>query len=121
MMISCPRCHQSIDSQAVRCPYCSTVLKAYGHPGIPLHQAEEGRYLCDSCVYHEDDSCNFPQRPYATSCTLYRDKSEPVVGELKSPLYPASFWGRFKTWCRRNRGWLLLLGLIVVSVLLALG
>jgi hypothetical protein len=38
-MPNCPRCHQSINPQAVTCPYCRTPLKAYGHPGIPLHRA----------------------------------------------------------------------------------
>lgn len=61
----CPRCHQSIDSQAVACPYCRIEIKAFGHPGIPLHRAEGTSFLCNSCTYHADDSCNFPQRPYA--------------------------------------------------------
>jgi hypothetical protein len=119
-MATCPRCHQLIDSQAVRCPNCFTILKAYGHPGIGLHQATGETFLCDSCRYHEDDSCTFPQRPYAKTCTLYRDRSEPVIAEFKSSLYPSSAWGRIKTWCRRNRGWLLLFGLIIVSIVIAL-
>lgn len=119
-MATCPRCHQPIDSQAVRCPNCFAVLKAYGHPGIPLHQASKDTYLCDSCRYHEDDTCTFPQRPYAKTCTLYRDRSELTELEFKSPLYPSSPWSQFTTWCRRNRGLLLLLGLIAISVLFAL-
>jgi hypothetical protein len=119
-MATCPCCHQSIDSQAVRCPHCFATLKAYGHPGIPLHQATGNTFLCDSCRYHEDDSCTFPERPYAKTCTLYRDKSELIVKEVRSPLYPASPWGQLKTWCRRNRGLLLLLGSIGLSIAIAL-
>ncbi|NJL90883.1 MAG: zinc ribbon domain-containing protein [Coleofasciculaceae cyanobacterium SM2_1_6] len=73
-MPQCPQCHQPIDSQAVICPHCRTPLKAYGHPGIPLHRSTKGTYLCDSCTYHADDSCNYPQRPYAQECTLYDDQ-----------------------------------------------
>ena len=57
-MPHCPRCNQLIDSQAVTCPHCKNQLKAFGHPGIPLHQAEANTYLCDRCIYHQDDSCN---------------------------------------------------------------
>jgi hypothetical protein len=119
-MATCPRCHQPIDSQAIRCPHCTTVLKAFGHPGIPLYQTTGETFLCDSCRYHEDDSCTFPQRPYAKTCTLYRDKSEPIIADRVAPLYPASPWGRLKTWGRRNRGLLLLVGLIVFSLAIAL-
>jgi hypothetical protein len=119
-MATCPRCHQTIDSQAIRCPYCTTALKAFGHPGIPLYQTTGETFLCDSCRYHEDDSCTFPQRPYAKTCTLYRDRSEPIIFESVAPLYPTSSWGRFKTWCRRNRSLLLLVGLIALSVAIAL-
>ncbi|OKH24783.1 zinc ribbon domain-containing protein [Hydrococcus rivularis NIES-593] len=119
-MTTCPRCHQSVDAKAVRCPHCFAVLKAYGHPGIPLYQATGKTFLCDSCRYHEDDTCTFPQRPYAKTCTMYRDKSEPVEAELKFPLYPSDMWGRFKTWCRTNKGLLLLIGLIGISILVAI-
>ncbi|MEA5513598.1 zinc ribbon domain-containing protein, partial [Nodularia sp. UHCC 0506] len=74
--ISCPTCHQLVDNQAITCPYCRTTLKAYGHPGIPLHRATGKEFLCDSCTYHADDTCNFPQRPYAKDCTLYENIEE---------------------------------------------
>jgi Double zinc ribbon len=54
-MITCPRCQQEVDSQALQCPYCRNLLKAYGHPGMTLHQAIDGQSLCDRCVYNADD------------------------------------------------------------------
>jgi hypothetical protein len=83
-MITCPRCQHKVDSQALRCPYCANILKAYGHPGMTLHQAVTGEFLCQTCLYHGDDSCNFPQRPYATSCTLY--KNSQIIAEKIPPL-----------------------------------
>ncbi|MBD2100899.1 zinc ribbon domain-containing protein [Leptolyngbya sp. FACHB-261] len=73
-MLECPRCHQPVSSTDVTCPVCSETLKAHGHPGMPLHRAERGAFLCDTCVYQADDSCTFPQRPQALSCTLYRSQ-----------------------------------------------
>lgn len=73
---TCPRCKKTVNSQAVTCPFCRTQLKAYGHPGIPLHRAAEDEYLCDSCTYNADDTCNYPKRPYATECTLYQNLEE---------------------------------------------
>jgi hypothetical protein len=119
-MSTCPRCHQPVEAQAVRCPHCFRALKAYGHPGIPLHQATGDTFLCDSCRYHEDNTCTFPQRPYAKTCTLYRDRSESLGNESHFSLYPSSSWGRFKRWCRSHQGWLLLFGSIAISVLIAL-
>jgi len=40
----CHRCHQSVDAQAVSCPYCRTPLKAYGHRAFPLHRAAGEEY-----------------------------------------------------------------------------
>ncbi|WP_013323278.1 hypothetical protein [Gloeothece verrucosa] len=114
-MATCPRCHQLVDKQAVRCPYCQNELKAFGHPGIPLYQAAKDSYLCESCLYHEDDSCNFPQRPYAQTCTLYQNKNEPLIAQLPQP----SFSTRVRFWVRKNWGLILLMGLIVISVALA--
>ncbi|HAC65811.1 MAG TPA: zinc ribbon domain-containing protein, partial [Cyanothece sp. UBA12306] len=62
-MSICPHCSQRIDSQAIYCTYCHKPLKAYGHPGIPLYQASDAEFLCDRCLYHEDDTCTYPQRP----------------------------------------------------------
>ncbi|HIK16071.1 MAG TPA: zinc ribbon domain-containing protein [Leptolyngbyaceae cyanobacterium M33_DOE_097] len=114
-MPECPRCHQSVSTQAVTCPYCRTPLKAYGHPGIPLHRADKNEYLCATCVYDDDNTCTFPQRPYAKECTLYCDRNRPV--ETK-PTYTRSFL--LKSWLRRNSGWFLLAALILLSLLWAI-
>lgn len=113
-MPTCPRCHQAVDSQAIACPYCRTALKAHGHPGIPLYRAEGTGYLCETCTYHEDDTCNFPQRPYAKECTLYHDHLQPLV-----TVSPRAKKGQGLT-LRGNEGWLILAGLLGVSLLIAL-
>jgi hypothetical protein len=114
-MPSCPRCHQSVDSQSIACPYCRTPLKAYGHPGIPLYRAEGEAYLCDTCTYHEDDTCNYPQRPYAQECTLYHNRLQPVA-----KIQRGSKQANLPLWLSGNEGWLVLAGLAGVSLLIAL-
>lgn len=117
-MLNCPRCHQSVDAQAVTCPYCRTPLKAYGHPGIPLHRAAGEESLCESCTYHADDTCTFPQRPYARECTLYQDVSK---SQLEVPRRDAgSLAIAVRSWLRRHQVWLILLGLLLVSFIIAL-
>jgi Double zinc ribbon len=116
---TCPRCHQPIKSQAVTCPYCRTELKAYGHPGIPVHRATGNEYLCDSCTYHVDNSCNFPQRPFAKECTLYQNVEE-VKLELQQQQQARSFGAAMSNWMRRNQALLLLLGLLLICFLIAL-
>ncbi|MBW4497362.1 MAG: zinc ribbon domain-containing protein [Oscillatoria princeps RMCB-10] len=118
-MPECPKCHQPTDSLAIACPYCRTELKAYGHPGIPLYRSSSEEFLCDSCIYHEDGTCNFPQRPYAKTCTLYHNKSQPLV-ELPASCYRPSLLQLVKAWCRRNPAVLILVGLGAISFLLAL-
>lgn len=113
-MPNCPRCHQSVDTQAISCPYCRTQLKAYGHPGIPLHRASKEAYLCDSCTYHADDTCTFPQRPYAKECTLYQDLDQVQT----QPRYTRN--GNLTNWIKRHQFWLLLLGLLFLSFLIVL-
>ncbi|MDF5708961.1 MAG: zinc ribbon domain-containing protein [Nostoc sp. S4] len=117
--VSCPRCHQLIDSQALSCPYCRTTLKAYGHPGIPLHRATGDEYLCDTCTYHADDTCNFPQRPYAKDCTLYQSIAQTKL-DLEQQRYSKSFMVTMKTWLKRNQALLLLLGLLLVCLFFSL-
>ncbi|MEH2235793.1 zinc ribbon domain-containing protein [Nostoc sp.] len=114
--VSCPRCHQLVDSQAISCPYCRTTLKAYGHPGIPLHRATGDGYLCDTCTYHADDTCNFPQRPYAKNCTLYQNIEETKL-EFQQQRYTKGFAVTVKTWVKRNQALLLLLALLLVCLL----
>jgi len=78
-MPDCPRCHQPVDARAIACAHCKTPLKAFGHPGIPLYRSQPEEFLCTTCIYHEDDTCNYPQRPFAKECTLYHDRAEPLV------------------------------------------
>lgn len=115
-MPACPRCQQFVDAQALACPTCRLTLKAHGHPGIDLFRAEGEEYLCQSCTYHEDDTCNFPQRPYARECTLYRNRSaEATIA------YKPSRQFALKSWLRRNTTLLIIVGLILISLLIALG
>ena len=115
-MPNCPRCHQLVKSQAIICPHCQMELKAYGHPGITLHRATGDVPLCDSCIYHEDDTCTFPKRPYAKECTLYQDRA--VKDLYQKPQQNSSL--SLRLWLQRNLIWLVLVGLIVVSFILAL-
>ncbi|MBD2388047.1 zinc ribbon domain-containing protein [Cylindrospermum sp. FACHB-282] len=117
--VSCSRCHQLIDSQAITCPNCRITLKAYGHPGIPLHRATKDGYLCNSCTYHFDDTCNFPQRPYAKDCTLYQNIEETKL-ELQQQRHASSFGATVKTWLKHHQALLLLLALLLVCLLIAL-
>jgi hypothetical protein len=116
---TCPRCHQPINSQIVNCPYCRTELKAFGHPGIPLHRARGEDYLCDSCTYHVDDSCNFPKRPHAQECTLYESFSEREL-ELQQQIQAQSFGVTVRNWVNRHQGLLLVLGLLLICFAIAL-
>jgi len=118
-MPDCPRCSQPVDLSAIACPHCQTPLKAYGHPGIPLHRATGGEFLCSTCLYHADDTCNFPQRPLAKDCTLYYDRSQPILAPT-NPYLSGGWPPSLKNWCQRHIFWLFLLGLIVVSLLLSL-
>lgn len=120
-MPQCPQCNNSIDESALRCPHCYATLKAYGHPGIPLYQAAEATFLCNSCLYHEDDSCTYPQRPRAQTCTMYCDRSQPPPGSVNSTAYPSpSGLARLRFWCIRHRGALILLAIVLVSLWIAL-
>lgn len=118
-MPSCPKCQQLVDSQAIICPHCNNPLKAFGHPGIPLYQAEDDRYLCDRCTYHWDDTCNFPQRPYAKKCTLFHDKTTPLVPKTESPVSQLG-WRGLKNWLYRYRGAIAIALLVLCSIILAL-
>ena len=117
--MNCSKCDRIVDSQAIKCPYCNNPLKGFGHPGIPLYQAETGTSLCDTCYYQKDDSCNYPQRPYASSCTMFHDADTPLVVETPKFKSPGGIRS-FKLWCSRNRGLLMIFGLIVISVVLVI-
>lgn len=111
----CPRCAKAISDEALSCPHCTLPLKAHGHPGMTLHRAEGSVPLCDTCVYDADDSCNFPKRPKATSCTLYQDIShtnKAVASALKAT-YRIPWWRKYSLW-------LALAGLFGISLLVAL-
>ena len=118
-MSNCPKCDRLVEIQAVKCPYCGNPLKGFGHPGIPLYQAESGTSLCDRCYYHQDDSCNYPQRPLASSCTMFHDADTPLVSD-DSPVNNSGGVVGLKLWCDRNRGLLFVFGLLVLSVVLVL-
>ncbi|ELS01912.1 hypothetical protein Xen7305DRAFT_00016190 [Xenococcus sp. PCC 7305] len=118
-MSKCPRCNQSVKLEALVCPYCKNPLKAFGHAGIPLYQATDESFLCDRCFYLEDDSCNYPQRPYAKSCTMFHDKEKPLVEEpISSPA--RGFISEIKFWLGQHQGLSIILILILISVLLTI-
>jgi len=108
-----------VGDQAISCPHCDMPLKAFGHPGIPLYQSNDGVSLCDRCIYDQDDTCNFPNRPHALSCTLFHDYDKSLVPEQFIPRSQKG-WSGFKYWLFRYRGLLAIILLIVMSILLAL-
>jgi hypothetical protein len=118
-MENCPHCHKFISSKVVNCPHCGTTLKAYGHPGITLHRAIADNFLCQTCIYHADDTCNFPQRPHAKECTLYQDMSQSQLETDPIYLPRRSILELCKRWYQQNPVLLALLVLIAVSLLLA--
>ncbi|MBD2020774.1 zinc ribbon domain-containing protein [Leptolyngbya sp. FACHB-36] len=114
-MPDCPRCHQSVDTTAITCPYCRTALKAHGHPGMTLYRATGAEPLCLTCTYHADDSCTFPKRPDAMDCTLYHDRAQPQTPARSNYVRNVTL----KSWFRRNLTWFVLLGLVLISLLVA--
>jgi hypothetical protein len=118
-MQNCPKCHQSVSSSAVTCPHCRTMLKAYGHPGITLHRAVGDIPLCDSCTYHADDTCNFPQRPLAQECTLYDDMNQRQLEREQVHNTRPDLITSFRLCCQQNPTLVGLVGLVAVSVLLS--
>ncbi|NEO75436.1 MULTISPECIES: zinc ribbon domain-containing protein [Moorena] len=119
-MTNCPKCHQPINSKVITCPHCGAILKAYGHPGITLHQTTGDTPLCETCTYHADDTCTFPQRPYAKECTLYEDSSESTSEPEQIYNPQRGLLESVRLWCQRNPALLGLLVLIAASFLLAL-
>ncbi len=114
-MPSCPRCQATLEATALQCSRCQIALKAHGHPGIPLHRAEMGATLCPTCCYHVDNSCNFPQRPTAQTCTLYRSLQQDAMDDFTPTGRKA-----LGQWLRRYQGlgWWLGLGFISLVVVL---
>ena len=119
----CPRCRKDVSVKAIVCPHCRTPLKAHGHEGIPLYQAETGTFLCDTCIYDSDDSCNYPQRPVAKDCIMYVDSRKPKpsdYGEFSSASRSASLGATLISWVKHNLALLILLAMIAVSLLMVL-
>ena len=94
------------------------MLKAYGHPGITLHRAVGDIPLCDSCTYHADDSCNFPQRPLAQECTLYDDMNQRQLARESVHNTRPDLITTLRLCFQQNPTLVGLLGLAAVSVLL---
>jgi len=118
-MSNCPRCQKPVDAQALSCPHCDNPLKAFGHPGMPLYQSADGTSLCDRCTYHLDDTCNFPKRPNAKTCTLFQDASKSLDESIGTPASQLSIRG-FKNWLYRYRGIIAIVILIIISVAITL-
>lgn len=117
-MSSCPKCQQPVDALAISCPHCKNPLKAYGHPGIPLYQSTDNTSLCDRCTYHLDDTCNFPKRPNATSCTLFKDVAILSITEAELPHQLG--WRGIKNWLYRYRGLIAIALLVILSIAITL-
>ena len=84
---------------------------------MSLNRTKDNRVLCNTCFYDADNSCIFPKRPHATSCTLYQNaeqKTEGPTGIERKPLYPVPWWQKI------NQLWLALGILIAVSMLIAI-
>lgn len=113
VMTVCPRCDRTVETTAICCPHCNLTLKAHGHPGIPLHRATGDQPLCASCAYDADDSCNFPQRPDARTCTLYQDVNAPPPRPKVVQTLP---WWRQKNWLRIALAVVIVMALLVVSL-----
>ncbi|MGD1895813.1 MAG: zinc ribbon domain-containing protein [Phormidesmis sp.] len=111
-MPACPQCNRPISSDAISCPHCHVPLKAHGHPGMQLYRAGEDGFLCPTCVYDADGSCNFPKRPEAKSCTLYQK-----IGASQA-LTPQEIY-RVPWWRKVNRFWLGIAILLGISVLVS--
>ncbi|WP_008318465.1 zinc ribbon domain-containing protein [Leptolyngbya sp. PCC 6406] len=122
-MPSCPRCQTPVQTVAIQCPHCGLLLKAHGHPGIPLHQTLGSQYLCADCAYHADDSCTFPQRPQATTCTLYQSvgisEVETSGWSKTGPKGPSHSWTP-RLILRRYGVWISLVLLLGISFFIAL-
>jgi hypothetical protein len=82
---------------------------------MTLHRAQGVTPLCADCTYHIDNSCTFPQRPVAITCTLY----QPV--NAKNTLYEDAKTLYRIPWWRKYSGFLLLgvvLGVCLIVTLL---
>ncbi|MGC1308693.1 MAG: zinc ribbon domain-containing protein [Phormidesmis sp.] len=110
-MPSCPRCDRPITQAAIRCPHCELELTAHGHPGMTLHRATSPEPLCTTCAYEADNSCNFPKRPHAMTCTLYQNlQTQPELSQQEIYRMPT----------RKKQGlWIALAVLIMLSLIVS--
>lgn len=108
-MLACPQCDRAILPRTITCPHCNLELKAHGHPGIDLHRAAGSESLCATCAYDADDSCTFPKRPNALSCTLYQSV------DAAPDLQPEEIYKI--PWQRKNATRIALFVLIVLSLI----
>jgi hypothetical protein len=119
-MPNCTRCQRPVKAAALVCPHCQASLKAFGHPGIPLHRAPAGTSLCATCEYHADNSCDYPQRPNASECTMYRDRHQPLPAvrpNRPGQPSPAPFTA---PWWRANQVWVAIGVIVLLCLLMAL-
>jgi hypothetical protein len=72
--------------------------------------------LCATCLYDADDTCNFPQRPHAETCTLYRSVNAAAELALPAP----SVGERVGFWLRNHRGAVAIAGLLLLSLAIVL-
>ncbi|WP_204140118.1 hypothetical protein [Halomicronema sp. CCY15110] len=113
----CPRCDNQVKATDLVCARCRLQLKAHGHPSIELHQATTDEVLCQTCAYDADDTCTFPQRPHARTCTLYQSitaEAERAQGTVRSPQPAPSLaviWYRYRVW-------IILLAIFGISLLI---
>lgn len=85
-----------------------------------MHRAVGDTPLCESCTYQADDTCNFPQRPYAKECTLYDDLNQRQLEQAQLYNTRPDFVQSIRFYCQRHPTLLGLLGLAAVSVLVTL-
>ena len=114
-MPTCPNCKQPITQRDLTCPTCRIPLKAFGHQGIDLYRSSDEMPLCETCTYHLDDTCNFPNRPLARECTLYRDIHRP-----ETLPQPRSQSRHLRSWLQQHAGWVAIGGLLLISLVLVL-
>jgi len=89
--MECPRCGAPRTQSQSACSACGKVFNAYGHPGLTLCTAQPGQVLCTTCRYHQDGTCDLPDYPQATECTLYRDLARPAPAKIN--YRPPIAWG----------------------------
>lgn len=114
----CPRCENQVKPTDLVCGRCRLQLKAHGHHRIELHQTTSGEVLCKTCAYDVDDTCTFPQRPHAKTCTLYQSIEAEAEREKEARRSPKPPPPSLSLVWQRYRVWIILLAIFGVSLLL---